>query len=463
MPIGKEMEEKEIKDYYSQEDLVERILEVSKYREVVPTYPESYGKRPDAVNFPGDFNHFIDQGAIAFHGSVEIWRNPLLIDSVDNLDNLRTSWDLVIDIDCDENFDYSRKAALLLLEALREHGVKPGVKFSGNRGFHVGVSREAFPEKVKGKEISLWYPELPQYIVQYLKEYIKKDLRREIGKKPYSNLDVESNWGDRHLFRLPYSLNEKSWLVSLPLSPEEVEGFEKRDAEPEKVEVEERFLKKQEGKSKDILAQALDYGARQKKKRKKRKKKSRKNYKTPEKALPREVFPPCIQHILNGLEDGRKRSLFILLNFLKNTGYDWDSIENMVWDWNSRNKEELRENYIESQLNWHKNQEEAIAPPNCDADGYYLDIPVKEPEKPEDKICDPDNLCKKISNPLSYAFRKLKAQKGSNNDKKDSKGKKESEKEDSDQGKGILECPYCGKRYKSKKWYKKHVQECFEE
>lgn len=374
---------------------------------------------------------------------------------------MRTGWDLVIDIDCDESFQNAKIAAEALLEALNDHGASPDVKFSGNRGFHVGVSRETFPDKIRGKDISLWYPELPQYIVKYLKLYIKKDLKKRIGENPYLNLDVESNWGDRHLFRLPYSLNEKSWLVSLPLDGDEIRGFEKKDAEPNKIKIEKDFLVDQGGNVRDLVGQALDYGDKLKRKKEKRRRNKKADYKVPDKALPREVFPPCIHHILNGLEDGRKRSLFILLNFLKNTGYDWETIEKMVWDWNSENEEELRKSYIQSQLNWHKNQEESVAPPNCDADGYYLDIPVKDSNNPEDKICDPDNLCKKISNPLSYAFRKLKARKGSKSEKNKESGKDSGE--DSDSKGEIFECPYCGKRYKSKKWYKKHVQECFED
>jgi len=39
-----------------------------------------------------------------------------------------------------------------------------------------------------------------------------------------------------------------------------------------------------------------------------------------------DLFPPCIKNILNNkeIEDGRKRSLFILINFFTNIGWDWD-------------------------------------------------------------------------------------------------------------------------------------------
>ena len=91
--------------------------------------------------------------------------------------------------------------------------------------------------------------------------------------------------------------------------------------------------------------------------------------------------------------------------FLKNTGYNYDEIKKLVLEWNKRNKEPLRENYITSQLNWHKRQKQNVLPQNCpkdkenlgnNADNIYVDI----------GICNPDNLCKLIKNPVNYTIRK---------------------------------------------------------
>jgi len=56
-----------IRQYYQQNELVERIVKLAEYREVTPTYSNGYGQRPDAVNFPGDFDQFVEDGAVAFH------------------------------------------------------------------------------------------------------------------------------------------------------------------------------------------------------------------------------------------------------------------------------------------------------------------------------------------------------------------------------------------------------------
>ncbi|MDY6769014.1 MAG: hypothetical protein SVW02_02815, partial [Candidatus Nanohaloarchaea archaeon] len=98
----------------------------------------------------------------------------------------------------------------------------------------------------------------------------------------------------------------------------------------------------------------------------------------PEEAAPEEYFPPTIHNILEGLEDGRKRAVFILTTFLQQVGYDFDSIEAMLWEWNDRNKEALDETYIRTQLNWHERQDEPLMPPNWDANGFYKDMNVYE-------------------------------------------------------------------------------------
>src|SRR3989344_7190915 len=66
----------------------------------------------------------------------------------------------------------------------------------------------------------------------------------------------------RHLYRMPYSLHEKSGLVSLPLDPDKVLEFEKSLAQPEKV-LRPLFTflgRKVQGESaRRLLAQALDF------------------------------------------------------------------------------------------------------------------------------------------------------------------------------------------------------------
>jgi hypothetical protein len=440
-----------IRQYYEQDELIERFLELGQYREVVPTYEQGYGKRPDAINFRGDFEQLVENGAIAFHASVERWRNPLLIDSVSDLDDLRESWDLVLDIDCDESFALAKETAKLVIEELHQHGIENvSVKFSGNRGFHIGVRAEAFPEKVEDEDITDLYPQLARGVVDYLRDQLEEEMKEKVrehgftdemqtdeGEDPFQVSDIENDWGQRHLFRMPYSIHDGSWLVSLPLEEDEIDGFEKSDAEIDKVDFETGFLKEYErNEASNLVVQAMDFiEKRRKERREERIGNSDDDFETPDEGIPEKYFPPTIKNILEGLEDGRKRGLFILINFYLTVGYSMDEIESKIWEWNERNEEALREAYVKSQLNWHRKRDEVVPPPNYDSNGYYKDMQVYEG----------DELEEDVKNPVSYAFRKSK--------------NFESDKEDDGEE---LVCPYCGKEYEMESYYRKHVQECFE-
>ena len=116
-----------------------------------------------------------------------------------------------------------------------------------------------------------------------------------------------------------------------------------------------------------------------------------------ESAIKEEFFPPCIKKLLEGIVDGRKRGVFILINFLGKIGWEKKEIEQYLLKWNKeKNTEPLRENYITGQLRYFKPGEKL--PPNCSNEGYYKGM----------GICLPDNLCKKIKNPVNYTIVKWK-------------------------------------------------------
>jgi DNA primase large subunit len=197
---------------------------------------------------------------------------------------------------------------------------------------------------------------------------------------------------------MPYSLHEKSGLASTPLNPEKVLLFRKEFALPRNVRISKHmFLDKSNvelNEARQLLMEALDFSIKQET----IKLKEEKEFQAPEKALPEELFPPCIKLILNGLEDGRKRALFILLNYFTSIGWDYDMIEKKLAEWNSKNKPPLREVYLVGQLRYHKQNKKKILPPNCDNEMYMAGIGV-------DKLC--AELHKKgIKNPAQYTLRK---------------------------------------------------------
>ena len=412
-------------DYYSRKDVLKELVEISKDREVQVWFGNVPGQRPETINFEGDVLSSVKRGMSSFHVSEERWRDPLKLKSglsKADLDSLRIGWDMILDIDC-KRIEYGRIAAVLLIDALRFHNVKNiSVKFSGGSGFHIGVPFESFPEKVNNIKIKDLFPDGIRIVASYLKEVIREPLRDKIleldenmdsiakkfnktkkdvmvdGKfNPYSVLDIDSVLiSSRHMIRAPYSINEKTGLVSVPIYPEEIPNFSLLNAKPENVKVNVRFLDRNNvigGSAKHLIMQAFDYYEKKEQKAVK----ERTDFEIPKDAVEFSKFPPCIINCMKGLkEDGRKRSVFIMINFLRHMGYDFEKIKTILLEWNSKNYEKLREGYITSQISWFKTQQNLILPPNCDNEAYYKTIGV----------CKPDDICKLIKNPVSYHKKK---------------------------------------------------------
>ncbi|MFH1638693.1 MAG: hypothetical protein ABIB71_09785 [Candidatus Woesearchaeota archaeon] len=201
----------------------------------------------------------------------------------------------------------------------------------------------------------------------------------------------------RHLFRAPYSLHEKSGKVSVPVDVDNVLEFEKEMASVDKVKFDIPFLVREnvkENEASALFIQAMDWNTKICK-REDESEEGKKEFEAPTVALKEEYFPPCIKEILKGeLKDGRKRAVFILINFLHHTGWDWESVKKMLDEWNKKMEEPLRENYVLEQFNWRKKQKSNILPPNCNKDGYYRDL----------QLCSADGLCSKIRNPVNYCL-----------------------------------------------------------
>lgn len=413
------MRGKEILQYYSRDEVKEKLLELSADREVVGVFKNgSFDQRPNTLANPGDITTMVKSGVVEFHCSVERWDNPMALKN-QNYNQLRRGWDLILDVDCEQT-EHGKITAELLLSALRKHGLKDfSLKFSGGSGFHIGIPWESIPREINFQPAEKLFPGLARTVCSYLKEYIREDLEKALLRR-WSPEDLaeqtDRNVGDllskytldpfrvveidtvlissRHLFRMPYSLHGGTYLVSTPLKPEKLEDFKKEQSRPGRVKTEVDFLDTgEENQAQGLVMEALDWKAKQKKKQKKRK---RRDF-TLKKAVPKRYFPPCIQLILKGLSDGRKRSLFILLNFLSKLKWKYEDIEELVGKWNQKNDSPLRESYVRGQLRYLKRKGKPMLPPNCSNEGYYKDFGV----------CRPDEICKTIKNPVVYPFRRM--------------------------------------------------------
>ncbi|MFW5852846.1 MAG: hypothetical protein ACOCUR_02355 [Nanoarchaeota archaeon] len=464
--------------FYKRRDIQDEILFAAENKEIAVKFGEKgFGKRPDILKFPNDILEFAVKGATSFHASEELWYNPLQISTSlkpKELDELRMGWDLVIDIDC-AVLEYSGIAADLVIEVLKYHDIESiSCKFSGNHGFHIGVPFESFPESVGGEESRFLFPKMPKAIALYIKKMIEQPLaeriaefedgdiaaiaertgkiREEIVKDPESEtaeLNVESFLeidtiliSSRHLYRMPYSFNEKSGLVSIPVDPSKVREFKKEDAVSKNVVVSEhRFLDRSNSVANEasrLSVQALDFISRndiekkivdETKEMQKRVVNEAKNYEEFTEKIPEELFPPCINLMKEGMEDGKKRALFALVNFLTSVGWNYDDIDIWLRDWNKNNEENcgegIRETLLRGQLRYHSAQKKAILPPNCDNPNYYKSIGTGTRV-----VCQPDSFCKYIKNPVQYAKKKMYFMKRDAEENKPKKRgrKKESEK-----------------------------------
>ncbi|HDK42477.1 MAG TPA: hypothetical protein ENG87_03800, partial [Candidatus Pacearchaeota archaeon] len=199
----------------------------------------------------------------------------------------------------------------------------------------------------------------------------------------------------RHLFRMPYSLHEKTALASVVIDIEELENFELKDASPMKIKIKDFMPKAQEGEAKELVLQALDWYSINKPKEIREKITGKfADYKPIKLSnLSEANFPPCIKKILQGIDDGKKRSVFALINLFRSIGMERDELEKRIYDWNKKNKVALKEGYIKSQLSW-TYRRKPVMPSNCRE--FYQGIGV----------CQPDDFCKLIKNPVNYVVRK---------------------------------------------------------
>ncbi len=318
------------------------------------------------------------------------------------LNNFRTGWDLLLDIDS-KYIDYSKIYAKILINFLEFNGIKNmGIKFSGSKGFHIIVPWKAFPKEVNGVKTSDMFPEWPRILTKYITAKTSDYLILEITKLSTPNKYIRDFQAPkevmpdlilvspRHLFRMPYSLHEKTALASVVIDKKELTDFQLKDADPLKIEIKNFMPNCREGEATRLLIQALDWN------KDNAPQEERKNFEfKPINITDRSEknFPPCIKKILLGISDGKKRSVFALINFLRSIGIEKDEIEKILYSWNEKNEPKLPIGYIKSQISWAL-KKKPIMPTNCKE--FYQGIGV----------CSPDSLCQKIKNPVNYVVRK---------------------------------------------------------
>lgn len=170
--------------FYKRPEVQRKLVEQAKDKEISVKFGTYFGKRPEAIYNEGDILEFAKKKATSLHCSEELWSNPLFIQtgmSKKDINELRTGWDLILDIDC-PYWPLSKLITHLFVKALQAHDIRcVTVKFSGNKGFHIAVPFEAFPESFNGQPTKDLFPEAPKRIAHYLLDYLSKHYVKDKG------------------------------------------------------------------------------------------------------------------------------------------------------------------------------------------------------------------------------------------------------------------------------------------
>ena len=209
--------------FYKRIDVQRALLEQAQGKEVSINFNNQYfSKRPDALFAEGDVLEFAKKKATSFHCSEELWQNPLHIKtgmSKKEIDEIRTGWDLILDIDC-PYWPLSKLITHLFIKALEAHDIGcVTVKFSGNKGFHIAVPYEAFPETFQGQPTSTLFPEAPRRIAYYLLDYLVREYLDESG--------------DYLIFDKQYKIHKKKLAKALGKDVKEL--MTKQDEQQQKI------------------------------------------------------------------------------------------------------------------------------------------------------------------------------------------------------------------------------------
>ena len=155
----------------------------------------------------------------AFHGTVCRYAT----DGFFNRQRRQIGTDMVFDIDTKTNYQETFRHAARIVDFLDRHDVPYRIKFSGNTSPHIILPCEVFPQPFPSHQF----------------ERLFKTIEEKSGAQ---HVDESFGSASGHFLRLPYSLNEHTGLVSLPLTRDEFDRFEPSLAECENVEINDTWF-----------------------------------------------------------------------------------------------------------------------------------------------------------------------------------------------------------------------------
>jgi hypothetical protein len=133
--------------------------------------------------------------------------------------------DLVLEVDDKTSQPAAYEGGKRIRDFLEERGLPYRLKYSGNCSMHFVIPREWYEPLLPMEKRETAFSRLVAWFQDQLRERVNDKL-----DESFRDLD--------HFLRLPYSVNEWTGLVSLPLLPEQYDGFKMDIARLENVQVE---------------------------------------------------------------------------------------------------------------------------------------------------------------------------------------------------------------------------------
>jgi hypothetical protein len=246
MPLGYAPKIGEVLAYYGleREDVATAIFKYGSERRVTVTNePASLGgtKGQQGFSDPSDLvlmakkllegnDNTVPKKYPGFHGTIAKYAKDFNTKS-------QKGADVVIDIDVKDNFREAFKQGRKILNFLDYYNVPFRMKFSGGSGPHFIIPYEWFPKSLLNGNFSKTHQLVFQTIVS----------RSRAG-----NVDG-SFMSQGHFYRMPYSLNEHTGLVSLPLTKEQYDDFTLSMAQIWNTQVNETWFQEPDESSKEAL------------------------------------------------------------------------------------------------------------------------------------------------------------------------------------------------------------------
>ncbi len=206
----------EVKEYYARADVLAFLNYACKKRKVIFSFKDEPSLRSEAHTSPLEPQNIEHLRQIIMEGVEDKMRGmaddarPHAYPSFHGMTDKDgdTISDFVMEADC-QGWRRSFVDVRGAIEILNNFHVPYIAKFSGHRSLHVMIPREAFPEEFDGAPIDQSWKSLVSNLRSFFGEYAK----------------VRYAHGTGGILRLPYSLNENTGMVSLPIGYEELDDF----------------------------------------------------------------------------------------------------------------------------------------------------------------------------------------------------------------------------------------------